>query len=163
MSSSEGGGGISAGVARRIARSAVRSIFGGYGVIATLRDFAQNPLRFLRGRVIPPVLGAIFGFVFDLAAIISRPFQAVIGALATLSASLTNATQAVTRPIGDALALSANFVVSLTSPLGPLQPFAVGAVAILVGYGVIVVSIRLARALADAIPILSGVETFLFG
>jgi hypothetical protein len=99
VSSSEGGGGISAGVARRIARSAVRSIFGGYGVIATLRDFAQNPLRFLRGRVIPPVLGAIFGFVFDLAAIISRPFQAMIGALATLSASLTNATQAVTRTV----------------------------------------------------------------
>ena len=132
-------------------------------MIATLRSFARDPLRFLRARVIPPVLGAIFGFVFDLAAIVSRPFEAVIRALETLTTSLTNATESFTEPIGDALALSANFVVSLTSPLGPLQPFAVAAVAILVGYGVIVVSIRLARGLADAIPVLSGVETFLFG
>ena len=72
-------------------------------------------------------------------------------------------TQAVPAPIGDALALSANFVVSRRSPFGPRQPFAVGAVASLVGYGVIGVAVRLARALADAIPILSGVETFLFG
>ena len=159
MSSSHGGGGIS-GWSDLSLPNWLQDL---QDVAGTLVDFAQNPLRFLRGRVIPPALGAIFGFVFDLATIISRPFRAVIGGLATLSASLTNATQAVTRPIGDALELSANFVVSLTSPLGPLQPFAVGAVAILVGYGVIVVSIRLARALADAIPLLSGVETFLYG
>lgn len=138
-------------------------LFGGYEVISTLREFATNPLRFLRGRVIPPILGAIFGFVFDLAAIVAQPFQAIIGALTTVSASLSRAVGAVTDPIADALALSADFLVSLTAPFGPLQPFALAALAIAIGYGVIVVSIRLGRAVADSIPVVSGIETFIFG
>lgn len=161
--SSDGGSGISSGLARSIARSVVTSLFGGLAVISTLRDFATNPLRFLRGRIIPPVLGAIFGFVFDLADIIAQPFQAIIGTLNLLSASLTTTLRSVTGPIEDALAQSAGFLVSLTVPFGALQPFVLAALAILIGYAVIVVSLRLARATADAIPVVSGIETFLFG
>jgi hypothetical protein len=125
--------------------------------------FAKSPLRYLRARAIPPILGAIFGFTFDVADIIAQPFQTIIGSLTTLSASLSFALQSVTDPIADALALSADFLVSLTTPFGPLQPFALAALAIAIGYGVIVVSIRLGRAAADSIPVVSGIETFLFG
>lgn len=161
--SDDGGGGLGVATVVSIAESVVRRIFGGYERIETLIAFATNPLRFLRARVIPVVLGAIFGFVFDLATIVARPFQAIIGALTTLSVSLTGAVGAVTDPIADALALSAGFLVSLTTPFGPLQPFALAALAIAIGYGIIVVSVRIGRAAADSIPVVSGIETFLFG
>lgn len=131
--------------------------------VGTLVSFASNPLRFLRGRAIPPILGAIFGFTFDLANIISRPFEAVLGSFNLASASVSTATQAVTQPIGDVVSSGSATIVWISAPFGPLQPFVAAALVIVSAYGLVIFGIRLARAIADAIPIVSGVETFLFG
>lgn len=135
----------------------------GTSTAATLSAFAKNPLGFLRGRVIPPILGAIFGFVFDLADIIDQTFDTLIDSLTLVSDSISNATGSLTQPIGDALAGGAGLVLSITAPLGPLQPFAATALTLAIAYGVLVLSLRLLRALADSIPVVSGIETFLFG
>lgn len=162
MSSGDGGG-LGRDAVERVVRGILTSIFGGWANINRLEDFATTPLKFLRARAIPVVIGGIFGRAFDMAQLIARPFDAVLASLGLVNESISTATAAITEPIGDALALSGTFLVSLTAPFGPLQPFALAALAIAIGYGVIVVSVRLGRAAADSIPVVSGVETFLFG
>ena len=156
-------GGLSRSVIEDIVRGIVTSIFGGRARINTLVAFATSPLRFLRARVIPVVLGAIFGFAFDLANIVARPFDSVLGSLGLLSGSLSTATQAITNPVGDGLALGSGLLLSVTAPLGSLQPFAVAVLTIAIAYAVLIAGIRFLRALADSVPVLSGIETFLFG
>jgi hypothetical protein len=158
-----GGDGPSRGFIESIAETVVEDMFGGSERIQTLVSFAKAPLRFIRARAIPGILGVIFGFAFDMAAIIANPFQAIIGSLTNLSSSLTGATQSVTQPIGNLFGSASSAFVSATAPLGALQPFVVTATLLLLAYGALVVSIRLARAIADSIPIVSGIETFLFG
>lgn len=128
-----------------------------------LTSFAKAPIEFLRARAIPPVIGAIFGFTFDLADIVAQPFDTVLGSLALLSESVSKATAAISDPIADALSIGSELVLSVTAPLGPLQPFVATALTLVMAYGLLILSIRLLRALADSIPIVSGVETFLFG
>lgn len=158
-----GGDGPSRGFIASIAETVVEDMFGGSQRIQTLVSFAKAPLRFIRARAIPGILGVVFGFAFDMAAIIANPFQAIIGSLTNLSSSLTGATQSVTQPIGNLFGIASSAFVSATAPLGALQPFVVTAVVLLLAYGALVVSIRLVRAIADSVPIVSGIETFLFG
>lgn len=160
---SDGGGGLGYTAVANIARGIVSSIFGGRANINALVAFATNPLRFLRARVIPVILGAIFGFAFDMATLIARPFDAALGSLTLVSSSLSTATGAITEPIGDALSIGSQLVLSATAWAGPLQPFVATAVTLVIAYAVLIAGVRLLRALADSVPVLSGVETFLFG
>ncbi len=141
----------------------IYGLFGGRENIRRLAAFASDPLQFLRARAIPPILGAIFGFVFDVSTIIAQPFQSVIAALGTVSAALSLALTSVTSPITGALARSAGLLVDITAPFGPLQPFALAGVGIGLSYAAIALAVRTGRALADSIPIVSGLETFIFG
>jgi|GEM_PF-5667311 len=159
-SDSDGGGGGGGGGSSGPSLGSLTKL-GPY--VDTLVSFASSPISFLRGRAIPPILGAIFGFAFDIANIVARPFDAVLGSLDLVSDSLSTATQAVSDPIGDVLAVGAGTVLSLTAPLGPLQPFAATILTLIIAYVVLIAGIRLARAIADSIPVVSGVETFLFG
>ncbi|OYR61156.1 hypothetical protein DJ71_24410 [Halorubrum sp. E3] len=125
--------------------------------------FAKRPLRFLRARAIPPILGAIFGFTFDLADIIARPFRAAITGLSTLDDALSNAGLTAVTAIERLIEITIGLAFSLTAPFGPLQPFAATAVTLVIAYGVFILGLRTLRAVADSIPVVSGVETFLFG
>ena len=158
-------GGLGAAAVRSIAESLIRSVFGvrNLGLLKLVGQFAQNPLRFLRGRLIPVFLGGFFGFVFDLADLLARPFIAAQTGLSTLGGSLLNAQNAIFSPVVGLVDAVYSWLTAATSGLGPLQPFVLAVVAIGTSYVTIVVSIRLVRSVADSIPVASGVETFLFG
>lgn len=156
-------GSLSRSVIEDIVRGILTSIFGGRVIIDRLVAFARTPVNFLRVRVVPIVVGGIFGVAFDIARIIARPFDAVLASLGLVNESISTATAAITDPIGDGLSIGTELVLSVTAPLGPLQPFVVTGLTIAIAYVVVLAGIRLARALADSVPVLSGVETFLFG
>lgn len=125
--------------------------------------FAKNPIRYLRARAIPPILGAILGFAFDMASLIARPFDAVLSSLDVVSTSISTATQTVSGSISAVLDIGSWVIITVTAPLGPLQPFAAVGLTLLLAYGLLIAGVRLTRALTDSIPVVNGVETFLFG
>jgi hypothetical protein len=129
----------------------------------TLKNFATSPLRFLRARLIPTVIGAIFGFVFNLAEIVAAPFESVQTGLGTLASALSGAMGSISGPIAGAISGIEGWLLTVTAPLGPLQPFVVTAVLLVLLYVLLVLMTRIARAIMDSIPVVSGIETLLFG
>ena len=168
MSDDDGGGlGVAAvrSIARSVAESIIRSVFGvrNLGLLKVVGQFAQAPIQFLRGRLIPVFLGGFFGFVFDLADLLAQPFVVAQTGISTLGGSLLNAQRAIFATVITLVNSVYGWLTAATSGLGPLQPFVLAAVAIGTSYVTIVVSIRLVRSVADSIPGASGVETFIFG
>jgi len=133
------------------------------GYVGTLTDFAGRPIQFLRKRVVPLLLGGIFGFVFDLAAIVRRPFVAISTSLDATGGALENAVSVTIRPTEWFVGMVIDLLVAVSAPFGWFQPFVLVALSLAVMYAAFVVVSRLLRAILDAIPGLSGVETFLWG
>jgi hypothetical protein len=161
-----GGGGGGGGVGFSLTWSKVKDVLPGWLAdnLETLEAFLTGPIRFLRGRLIPPVLGAIFGFTFDVAAAVASPFQIIISSLQTVNTALENAlTVAVFVPLSSLFSTVISAVIAATAPLGPLQPFAIVAVFLIGAYVLALIASRTLRAGLDAVPGLSGVETLLFG
>lgn len=140
-----------------------------YPYLSELEEFAKKPYQFLRKRLLPVLFGGIFELMFGVADTFAGSFAALVSALQSVGAafvggpsqtgllpSLFGAFRGVVIDIVEALRL-------WSAGAGPLQPWIIGAVAILVGYGGFVVVVRLTRAGLDAIPGLSAVETFIFG
>jgi hypothetical protein len=128
-----------------------------------LINFIQNPLRFLRKRIAPLMLGAIFELVFNLGEIIRRPFEAIVVALQATGGSFENAFSVTFSPLNWVLRVVIDSFVALSEPFGALQPFVLGALIMAFVYLMLVIGLRLLRAVLDSVPGLSGVETFLFG
>lgn len=131
--------------------------------VSLLVDFASSPLRFIRRRLIPVLVGGIFGFVFDLASIISRPFGLIASSLGSAGGALSTGLTAIPDAVGSGIVSLVGLLESATAPLGVFQPFVLAAIAIVVGYAVFEVSIRVARGLVSALPGLSFVDGFLSG
>jgi hypothetical protein len=159
----EDDGGISAGLIREIAARVVYSIFGGASNVIALVNFASSPLQFLRKRVAPVVIGGVFGFVFDLASIIRTPFDAIVRSLEVTGGSLENALSVNFSPIFFVTDAVIGTFLTVSAAFGPLQPFVLAALILAFVYVVFVVGSRVLRAILDAVPVLSGVETFIWG
>lgn len=131
--------------------------------IDTLVNFASSPLRFIRRRLIPVLIGGIFGFVFDLASIISRPFGVIAESLGSAGGALSTGLTAIPDAVASGVVSGVGLLEAVTAPLGPIQPFVLAAVAIVAGYVVFELSIRVVRGLVSALPGLSFVDGFLSG
>ncbi|MFD1634625.1 hypothetical protein ACOZ4L_02705 [Haloplanus ruber] len=131
--------------------------------IDTLADFAENPYLFLRKRLLPVILGGLFSVMFSVADAIARPFASIVGVLELLELQLAGVIVSVTDPVDSVITQVISALRLGTSGLGPFQPFILVSVGIVISYVLFIVIIRLSRGVMDAIPILSGVETFLFG
>lgn len=163
MSGSDGGGGDGVGATEEWVQRFVRRIFhvDNLDTLQKLGEFAKNPVTYLRGRIIPLFVGWIFQITFNVADAIARPFEAAGTAANTAVDAVLNALWAVTTPLIGLVEALFDGIAGATSGLGPLQPFVTTALGLLLGYLVIVASVRLLRAVLDSIPVLSGVETFL--
>jgi hypothetical protein len=159
----EDDGGISTGLIRVIAARVVYSIFGGASNVLALVSFANSPIRFLRKRVAPLVIGGVFGFVFDLAAIIRSPFDAIVRSLDATGGALERAVSVDFSPIFWVTDVVVGTFLSVSAVFGPFQPFVLAALIVAFVYVVSVVGSRLLRAILDSVPVLSGVETFIWG
>jgi hypothetical protein len=160
-------------------------------IAGQIRYFIKSPLAFLRRRIVPILVGTLLGFTNILANAFAAPFEAIQTGLQTLGDALVapfsgqlipitfdlgddlagfttaDSTFLATGAIAQAVALIVNLltttVETATAPFGPLQPFAVAAILLLAGYVGLLITLRAGRAVLDAIPGLSGIETFLFG
>lgn len=128
-----------------------------------LVNFANSPIQFLRKRVVPILLGGIFGFVFDLASIIRSPFDAIVRSLDATGGALGNALSFNFSPIFWVTDAVIGTLLTASAVFGPLQPFVLVALILAFVYVMAVVGSRALRAILDAVPVLSGVETFIWG
>lgn len=161
------------------------------GSAKALGDFADNPIQFLRGKIIPALIGVLLGFTNTLANSFAAPFEAIQIGLETLGDALVApfrgqllpitfptgdnlagfttgdstflATGAIAQGIASIVGLVTTTIETATAPLGPLQPFGVAALTLATGYVALLLTLRAGRGVLDAIPGLSGIETFLFG
>jgi hypothetical protein len=133
------------------------------GYVDELVNFIESPIQFLRKRLAPVILGGIFGFVFDLAEIIRRPFVLLISSLEATGGAFENAFSVTFDPIQWVFRVVLGAFRDTAAAFGPLQPFVLAALILAFSYLMIVLGVRLLRAVLDSVPGLSGVETFLFG
>lgn len=145
----------------------------------TLVSFADTPLKFLRKRIIPLLLGALLGFTDLLANSLAAPFEAIQTGLQTLGNALVGPLSVIRVPFTGELVVDASggfaqtifglvglaesVVRAATAPLGPWQPFGAAALWLLAGYLTVVALLRAGRGVLDSIPGLSGLETMIFG
>jgi hypothetical protein len=160
-------------------------------IAGQVRYFINQPLAFLRRRIIPILIGTLLGFTNILANAFAAPFEAIQTGLQTLGDALVApfsgqlipisfdlgenlpgfqtadgtflATGGIAQAVASVVGLVTTTVETATAPLGPLQPFGVAALLLAAGYIGLLITLRAGRATLDAIPGLSGIETFLFG
>lgn len=139
------------------------------GFVNVLVDFASNPLRFIRSRLFPPLIGGIFGFIFNIAEIIAIPFNAInqsllgSGSSPGLLGAILNAISAIFAPLEALINSLIGFIAFATAPFGPLQPFVAIGVILLAGYLGGGLLIRALRSALNAIPGGGAIDTFIFG
>lgn len=136
--------------------------------------FAEQPARFIRRIVFLPIVRTILGLVATLIGAFLTLFQGsqpgyssneeVWGLLdiplAAVDWALTFAAIAFSTYIDIAVFVVTNVIPDVPGPIDGLLVTIVFVVEVVAS---VVIGIRLLRAVADSIPVVSGVETFLFG
>ena len=133
------------------------------GRLETLEEFLDRPGFFIRSRVLAAVLGFAAEIVFSISDGVSAGYAGLAGSIEAVGSSFGQAPQRFTTAVTDGITAFQQAAVDATAGLGILQPFVLTTIYLLTAAGVGFVLVRTGRAILDAIPGLSGVETFLFG
>ena len=133
------------------------------GQLKTLEEFLDDPGFFIRSRVLAAVLGFAAEIVFSISDGVSAGYAGLAGSIEAVGSSFGQAPQRFTTAVTDGITAFQQAAVDATAGLGILQPFVLTTIYLLTAWGVGWLLVRTGRAVLDAVPGLSGVETFLFG
>lgn len=120
-------------------------------------DWIYSPGERIRREITQYLLGLIATVLFAITGAIDSAFTAVSDAFLAAGDSLQTAGGAAGEPIMGAVGSVEALIVEVAASLGPLGPIFVAAV----GVAIVVVTWRLLIAIADSIPIVQGIVTFL--
>jgi hypothetical protein len=128
--------------------------------ISEFRMFLQlGPAKWVRFRFIEFVIGFVVGITTGVADAIFLAFASVRNAVAAAGTAVLEGFGPVGEAVLVAIASLENIYVSVATAAGPASPLVAAVLVVLT----VALLIRLVRAVADALPVVSGIQTFLEG